>query len=62
MINWESGQVVEGEYINSGMYVEIGDIKYPVMMPKIEGNTPLTAEKLNENQENLLEFEAEDEW
>ena len=47
MINWESGQVVEGEYIDSGMYVDIMGTRYPIMMPKIEGNTPVTAENLN---------------
>lgn len=56
MINWESGQVVEGQYINSGMFVEIENTKYPIMMPKIEGNTPLTPENLNENQEEFLEL------
>lgn len=56
MINWESGQVVEGQYINSGMFVEIENTKYPIMMPKIEGNTPLTPENLNENQNEFLEL------
>ncbi len=62
MINWESGQVIEGEYIDSGMYVDIMGTRYPIMMPKVEGNTPLTAENLNKNQENLLEFEVDEEW
>lgn len=61
MVNWENGTET-GEYINSGMFVEINGIRYPVMMPEMEGNTPLTADKLNENQENLLEFEVDDEW
>ena len=62
MINWESGQVIEGEYIDSGMYVNIIGIRYPIMMPQVQGKTPLTAENLNKNQENLLEFEVDEEW
>jgi microcystin-dependent protein len=48
MINWESGQVIEGEYINSGMFVEVNGNMLPVMMPKIEGNTPVSAENLRD--------------
>ncbi len=53
MINWKSGQVVEDEYIDSGMFVEINGERLPIMMPKIEGDTPLTAENLNKIVEGI---------
>lgn len=53
MIKWKSGEVIADEYINSGMYVEINAERLPVMMPKIEGDTPMTAENLNKIVEGI---------
>lgn len=49
MVNFEGGQLVEGAY------VLIDGVKYPVVMPKYEGNTPLTPENLNKIQRDLTE-------
>lgn len=60
MIKWESGEIVKDKYIDSGMYVEVGSQKLPVMMPKIEGDTPLTAENLNKIVEGIAPDEYDD--
>lgn len=47
MVKFEDGILVEGAY------VEINGIKYPVMMPKYQGETPISAENMNKLQNDL---------
>lgn len=54
---WENGEEVQGEYDEVG-YAEINNQQYPVYMPTITGETPITAENLN-RMEGLIEEEID---
>lgn len=49
MVNFEDGTLVEGAY------VLIDGVKYPVVMPKYSGKTPLNSENMNKLQNDLIE-------
>lgn len=58
MITFENGQLIEGEFEQSGAYVEIDGVKHYLQVPKIEGTTPLSAENLNNLQKDLIEYKS----
>ena len=49
MVNFEAGTLVKGAY------VVVDGVELKVNMPEYSGNTPLSAEKLNQMQKELLE-------
>lgn len=55
MVEWQNGQVVENEYDEIG-YALVNGQECPVYVKKIDGNTPLTAENMNQMEQDLLGF------
>jgi len=49
MVNFENGTLIKGAY------VVINGVEYPVVMPAITGDTPMSAENLNKAQNDLYD-------